>query len=226
MLTTIKALFSKQEVAIFRQHLDTARWQDGRNTAGSQASLVKNNTQLDPQAELSTKLSQEILRRLGHNPVFMAAALADKIYPPKFNCYENGGHYGLHVDSSVMPMPNTSELLRSDLSATVFLSEPNEYKGGVLSIETDFGAQEVKLEAGDMVLYPSSSLHQVTAVTEGKRISAFFWIQSMVRDNTQRTMLFDLDQSIQSLSHKLGTDDEEVLRLSQLYHNLLRQWAL
>ncbi len=159
-------------------------------------------------------------------PQVYALALADKIYPPKFNCYRDGGCYGTHVDSAIMTLPGSHDLLRTDLSASLFFEEPESYEGGILSVETEFGVQEVKLNADDMVLYPSSSLHQVTPVTQGQRVCAFFWIQSMVRDHSSRTMLYDLDQSIQTLTIELGADHDEVLRLSSVYHNLLRTWAM
>lgn len=226
MLLVIEQIFDSNEVRVFREHLDSAQWQDGKLTAGTQAINIKSNQQLDGNSELTQTLGNEILKRLGQHPQFVSAALADKIYPPKFNNYHDGGCYGTHVDSAVMTMPSSNELLRTDLSATLFFSEPDDYDGGVLTIETEFGAQEVKLNAGDMILYPSSSLHQVTPVTKGQRVSAFFWIQSMVRDHSQRSMLYDFDQSIQQLTTKLGVDDPEVLRLSSVYHNLLRSWAL
>lgn len=226
MLLIIEQVFNQQEVDLFRKHLDAAQWQEGKLTAGSQALNVKTNQQLDDSSELTQRLSDEILKRLGQHPQFISATLADKIYPPKFNRYSDGTHYGVHVDSAIMTLPGSKELLRTDLSATLFFSNPEDYQGGVLSIETEFGAQEVKLNAGDLVLYPSSSLHQVTAVTSGQRISAFFWIQSMVRDYGQRAMLYDLDQSIQALTTQLGSNHSEVLRLSSVYHNLLRNWAL
>lgn len=225
MLLVIEQIFTPDEVAIFRQHLDTGQWTDGKLSAGSHAQQVKTNLQLDDSSELCQNLGQEILKRLGQQPEFLAAALADKIYPPKFNNYQNGGHYGIHVDSAIMTLPNSGELLRTDLSATLFFSNPDEYDGGILSIDTEFGVQEVKLNAGDLVLYPSSSLHQVTPVTRGQRVCAFFWIQSMVRDHNQRTMLYDLDQSIQNLGGTLGSDHNDVLRLSSIYHNLMRSWA-
>ena len=226
MLLVIEQIFDCNEVRVFREHLDSAQWQDGKLTAGTQAINIKRNQQLDGNSELTQTLGNEILKRLGQHPQFISAALADKIYPPKFNNYHDGGCYGTHVDSAVMTIPSSNELLRTDLSATLFFSEPDDYDGGVLTIETEFGAQEVKLNAGDMVLYPSSSLHQVTPVTKGQRVSAFFWIQSMVRDHSQRSMLYDFDQSIQQLTTKLGVDDPDVLRLSSIYHNLLRSWAL
>ncbi|MAZ88641.1 MAG: Fe2+-dependent dioxygenase [Cellvibrionaceae bacterium] len=225
MLLVIEQIFDADEVQLFRQHLNNGNWQDGKLSAGSQAIQVKTNQQLEDQSETSLTLGNEILKRLGQHPQFVSAALADKIYPPKFNRYQNGGHYGTHVDSAIMALPNSGDLLRTDLSATLFFSNPEDYDGGVLSIDTEFGVQEVKLNAGDLVLYPSNSLHQVTAVTRGQRLAAFFWIQSMVREHGQRSMLYDLDQSIQNLSTSLGNDDSEVLRLSAVYHNLLRTWA-
>lgn len=225
MLLVIEQVFNADEVQLFQQHLNNADWQDGKLSAGSQAIQVKTNQQLEDHSDTCLALGREILTRLGQHPQIVSASLADKIYPPKFNRYQNGGHYGTHVDSAIMTMPDTGELLRTDLSATLFFSNPDEYDGGVLSIDTEFGAQEVKLNAGDLVLYPSSSLHQVTPVTRGQRVSAFFWVQSMVREHGQRSMLYDLDQSIQALTATLGSGDKEVLRLSAVYHNLLRTWA-
>jgi len=225
MLITIEQVFSQSEVTQIRQHLDQGNWISGNQSAGQQASIVKQNLQLDDTTELSKTLSNEVLKRLGSHPTFLSASLADKIYPPKFNHYQNSGHYGLHVDSAVMTHPYSGEQLRTDLSATLFLSGPSEYEGGELLIETEFGAQEVKLNAGDLILYPSSSLHQVTPVTSGDRICAFFWVQSLVRDNSQRTILYELDNQIQSLSKILSESNDEVLSLTHIYHNLLRQWA-
>jgi PKHD-type hydroxylase len=226
MLVVIEKLFAADEAVVLRQHLDGASWQDGRLTAGGQAKKSKVNQQLDDSSELAKTLGEEILNRLSQNPQFCSAALAEKIYPPKFNRYHNGGYYGTHADSAVMSLPGTGELMRTDLSATLFLSEPDSYQGGELCIETEFGVQEVKLAAGDLVLYPSSSLHQVTPVVRGSRVCAFFWIQSMVRGHEQRAMLYDLDQSIQGVSDALGGDHNEVLRLTSVYHNLVRHWCL
>ena len=169
---------------------------------------------------LAIELGQAILKRLGNHPQFISAALADKIYPPKFNLYQGGGHYGVHVDAAVMRAG--TETIRTDLSATLFLNEPEEYDGGELTIEGPFGAQAVKLAAGDMVLYPSSSLHQVTPVTRGFRLACFFWMQSMVRDEGERALLYDLDQSIQRLTAGGGA---EIDQMTHIYHNLLRRWA-
>ena len=169
-------------------------------------------------------LGQVITQAVKQHPLFVSATLPHTVFPPRFNCYQDGGHYGLHIDGSVMTLPD-GRLMRSDVSATLFLSDADEYEGGELSIETQFGAQEVKLNAGDIIVYPSSSLHEVKPVTQGKRIASFFWVQSMVADPTQREQLFELDQSIQILTAQRGRDDNEVRRLSGLYHNLLRGWA-
>jgi PKHD-type hydroxylase len=201
MLITIDDVLSKDEVAQFRAWMARAEWQDGAATGGSQARRVKHNLQLDDNAEPAISLGQHILRSLAANPLFVSAALPRKIYPPKFNRYEGGGSYGTHVDSAVMQLPGSGQSLRSDLSATLFLAEPDEYEGGELEIETEFGVQEVKLEAGSLVLYPSSSLHRVTPVTSGARLASFFWIESLVGDDGERSMLFDLDQAISSALH-------------------------
>lgn len=226
MLITIENVLSKDEVRSFRARLDQGDWQEGTRTAGTLARNVKQNQQLADGAELAVSLGQHILRRLGQVPLFISAALPNKIYPPKFNRYADGGTYGVHVDSAVMQIPGTSQSMRSDLSATLFLSEPDEYDGGELEIEDAFGAQAVKLEAGDLVLYPSSSLHRVTPVTRGARVASFFWIESLVRDDGARTLLFDLDQAIQGLTLKVAADDAHLLKLTGTYHNLLRRWTI
>lgn len=226
MLIPIERVLSKEEVAQFRAHLDTADWQDGLKTAGTLARSVKRNQQLQDGSELALNLGNHILRKLGSHPPFISAALPDKIYPPKFNRYADGGTYGAHVDSALMQVPGTNITVRSDLSATLFLSEPDEYDGGELEIEGPFGVQAVKLEAGDMVLYPSSSLHRVTPVTGGARIASFFWIQSLVADEGERALLFDLDRAIQGLTPTLPADDGHLLKLTGVYHNLLRRWAV
>jgi PKHD-type hydroxylase len=225
MLIVIEQVLDRDEVAAFRELLDGAAWIDGAQTAGSRSVAVKQNLQLDRADPLGAELGKTILRKLGHNPLFISASLAETIFPPMFNLYQNGGHYGTHVDSALMRMPEANRTIRSDLSATIFLSEPGDYDGGELVIEDAYGGQGVKLAAGDMVLYPSSSLHQVTPVTRGQRVSAILWLQSAVADAQARSMLFDLDQSIQSLSAGRGKDDPEVDRLIHVYHNLLRRWA-
>lgn len=225
MLITIPKVLTADEVRQFRAHLDKASWQDGISTAGSIARHVKKNQQLDDTREPAISLGNHILRVLAQHPTFISAALPDKIYPPKFNRYRETETYGVHVDAALMQIPGSHLTLRTDLSATLFLAEPDEYEGGELTIETQYGAQTVKLAAGDMVLYPSTSLHRVAPVTRGTRLASFFWIQSMVPDSQQRQILFDLDQSIQQLSVELSTSHGEVVRLSGIYHNLMRQWA-
>lgn len=224
MLTILEKVLDPATVLRFREALDRADWEDGLRSAGSLAGRVKQNRQLPEDSATARELGQHILRVLGGHPLFMSAALPDRIYPPRFNLYSGGGHYGAHVDNAVMLVGPERRVLRSDLSATLFLCNPADYDGGELTIETSFGAQSVKLAAGDMVLYPSSSLHRVTPVTRGARVCAFFWIQSMVRDDGERTLLFDLDQSIQALT-AANAAPEALLPLTGIYHNLLRRWA-
>ena len=225
MLIPIEGVLDKSVVRSFREQLDCAEWQDGLRTAGTLARAVKRNLQIEDRAEPAASLGKHILRKLAANPQFISAALPNRIYPPKFNRYQDGGQYGTHVDSALMEVPGTGVTVRSDLSATLFLSEPDEYDGGELEIEGPFGIQAVKLEAGDLVLYPSSSLHRVTPVTRGARVASFFWIQSHVADEGARTMLYDLDQAIQDLSRVHAPDDARLLKLTGVYHNLLRRWA-
>jgi PKHD-type hydroxylase len=225
MLITIEKVLSKDEVRSIRHRLDAAAWRDGIDSAGTLARKQKRNHQLDENDELAVALGNEILRKLGNNALFVSAALPNKIYPPRFNRYADNGEYGPHVDSAVMRIPGTNVVLRSDLSATLFLSEPDEYDGGELEIETSVGAQVVKLEAGDMVVYPSTTLHRVTPVTRGARMASFFWVESLVANETNRTLLFDLDQAIQGLSANPSPDHDNILKLSAVYHNLLRGWT-
>ena len=225
MLIPIENVLSKDEVLHFRQQLAAADWQDGAMTAGTLARSAKTNLQLEDGSALAVALGNHILRKLGNHPAFISAALPHRIFPPKFNCYRNGGAYGLHVDSALMAVGGTELTVRSDLSATLFLSEPDEYDGGELQIDGPFGVQAVKLGAGDMVLYPSSSLHQVTPVIRGERIASFFWIQSMVQQQEDRTLLFDLDRAIQGLTPD-STTRPDLITLTQVYHNLLRRWAV
>ena len=225
MLIPIESVLDKAAAADWLARLRAADWVDGRNTAGSLAINVKDNLQLDDNHVVSQQLRQDLLERLGRHPEFISAALPHRVYPPRFNCYQGGGAYGLHVDGSIMHLPDNTPM-RTDLSATLFLTEPEEYEGGELMIETEYGAQSVKLGAGDMVLYPATSLHQVMPVTKGTRIASFFWIESMVRDAQARDMLFDLDRTVQVLTLERGAKDEQVSQLNGLYHNLLRRWAL
>ena len=225
MMIIIDDLLNAETVVQFRQQLAAADWIDGRATAGSLSGMVKSNEQVDDACPTGRALRAQLLRAVNAHPRVTSAALPNRIYPPRFNRYRDGGHFGIHVDGSLMRHIDDPALLRSDVSATVFLSEPHEYDGGELTIETDFGAHAVKLPAGSMVLYPSSSLHQVTPVTRGARIAAFFWIQSLVRDPGERALLFDLDQTIQQLRVDLPGDDARVVALTGTYHNLLRRWA-
>lgn len=225
MLISIDQVLTKDEVRQFRQELDASDWNDGVATAGTLAKSVKRNQQVADGSALAVRLGQHILRRLAATPLFISAALPRTIYPPKFNRYADGGTYGAHVDSALMFLPGSSQQMRTDLSATLFLAEPEEYDGGELEVEGPFGVQAVKLGAGDMVLYPSTSLHRVTPVTRGARVASFFWIESLVPDEGERTLLFDLDQSIQQMTPLVAPDDMRLLQLTGVYHNLLRRWA-
>ena len=225
MLTVIKQLLSADEVAQFRKHLDTAPWQDGLKTAGTLAKSVKQNQQLEETSDLAISLGNHILRKLAVHDGFTAFALPSKIYPPRFNRYAGGGTYGMHVDRALMPVAGSPVTVRGDISATLFLSAPDEYEGGVLEIEAPTGHQSVKLPAGDIVLYPSGALHRVTPVTRGARIASFFWVESFVGDPARRALLFDLDQAIQGVTPSLPADDPHLLKLTAVYHNLLRGWS-
>ncbi len=228
MLLHIPGILSAEEVARFRRELASAEWTDGRETVGVQGAQVKRNLQLPDTSPLKQQLGQAVLNALARSPLYFAAALPLRTVPPRFNRYEGGGHYGFHVDGSVMTVGGGEGQLpvsvRSDLSCTLFLSEPEEYEGGELIVHDTYGEHEVKLPAGDLILYPSSSLHRVAPVTQGARIASFFWVQSLVRDGQQRQMLFELDGAIQSLTQS-GADREALLRLTNVYHNLLRGWA-
>ncbi len=225
MLIPLHTVLTKDHVRHFRETLRPGPWLDGKRTAGLQASSVKRNQQLDDRSEPAAELRQQLLTLLGRHQLFVSAALPHRILPPQFSRHCTGHRYGTHVDNAVMPTGDPDRILRTDLSATLFLSRPDEYDGGELSIETTYGAQEIKLDAGDMILYPSGSLHRVAPVTRGTRICALVWIQSMVRDSHRRALLFDLDQSIQALTRKRGDTDKEVQRLTGVYHNLVRMWA-
>lgn len=226
MLTIIENVVDRDRLNSIRSALQDGDWQSGQASAGSVSSLVKNNRQLNESDALALKLGDQILALIQTHPVFISAALPAKIYPPKFNRYGPGETYGIHVDSAIMRSSRRQDMVRTDLSATLFFTDPDEYEGGELVIETKFGAQAVKLPAGDLVLYPASSLHQVTPVVSGTRTSSFFWIQSMVRDDTERAHLFDLDQTIQSLRKDISDEDPRLVSLTGLYHNLLRRWSI
>jgi PKHD-type hydroxylase len=227
MLLCVSNVLSKSDVAEFRHIMDAAEWEDGRSTAGAQSAMVKRNEQLPPDGEVARKLGQRIISALTKNPRFLSAAIPLQIFPPLFNRYAAAGghHFGIHVDNAVRGDPLTGLRIRTDLSVTLFLAEPEDYDGGELVVEDTYGSHEVKLPAGDAVLYPSSSLHMVTPVTRGARVASFFWLQSMIRDAHVRSMIFDLDTAIQGLAARLGTDDPETVKLTGIYHNLIRYWA-
>ena len=227
MLVCISGVLSKADVAEFRRSMDAHDWEDGRSTAGAQSALVKQNQQLPPDSELSRALGNRIISALTANPRFLSAAIPLRIFPPLFNRYASaqGHHFGIHVDNAVRGDYLTGLRIRTDLSATLFLAEPDEYDGGELVIEDTYGSHDVKLPAGDLVLYPASSLHMVRPVTRGTRVASFFWLQSMIRDQHARSMIFDLDSAIQRLVERLGRDDPETVKLTGIYHNLIRYWV-
>ncbi|MCU4359873.1 MULTISPECIES: Fe2+-dependent dioxygenase [Acinetobacter] len=225
MIHHIPNVLSKEQVQYFRNEMDKIEWVNGKVTAGTLSATVKRNQQLPEDHPLTHHLSNIILEALGTHPLFLSAAIPLDIIPPLFNRYENQESFGFHVDNSIRRIRGTNERLRTDLSCTLFLSEPEEYEGGDLVVEDTYGYHEVKLPAGDMILYPSTSLHEVTTVTSGCRIASFFWVQSMVRDDAERHMLFNLDQTVQNLRMQLGDNHSEVMKLTNLYHNLMRKWA-
>ena len=205
--------------------MDKAEWVDGRVTAGSQSGSVKHNNQLPEGSPGANQLGELVLEALSRAPLFISAAIPLKIFPPLFNRYVVGQHFGTHVDGAIRAVPGTPVRIRTDLSVTLFLAEPEEYDGGELTVEDHYGMHEVKLPAGDMVLYPSTSLHHVKPVTRGVRVASFFWLQSMIREDSARALLFDLDQTIQELCAERGMEDPACVRLTGIYHNLIRYWA-
>lgn len=226
MLLHIPDLLTRDELATLRRSLDSADWTDGRETVGKQGARVKRNEQLADASPVKRELGRIVLAALERNPLYFAAALPLRTVPPRFNRYQGGGEYGFHVDGSVMRLGDADHRIhvRSDISCTLFLCEPDEYDGGELIVSDTYGEHEVKLPAGDMVVYPSSSLHKVMPVTRGARLASFFWVQSMVRDDAQRRLLFEMDASIESLrNHEANA--AAVLQLTGIYHNLLRRWA-
>jgi PKHD-type hydroxylase len=224
MLLPIPDVLTADEVAQFRAALARADWADGRVTAGPQAAQVKNNLQLTEDHPVARELGEIVLRKLARNPQFTSAALPLKVFPPLFNRYEGGGNFGMHIDTAVRYTSLPPHRVRTDLSATLFLASPEEYDGGELTVEDTYGVHKVKLPAGHLILYPSSSLHEVKPVTRGARIGAFFWVQSMVRDDAKRAMLFDMDNAIQRLNRDVPNHPSAV-QLTGVYHNLLRTWA-
>ena len=224
MLLHVPEVLSPAQVTELRRRLDDTPWVDGRATVGEQGAQVKRNRQLDEFSPVGQALGRVVLQALLAHPLYMSAALPLRHMPPLFNRYEGGEHYGLHVDGAIRSVPGTTLQMRTDLSCTLFLSAPDDYAGGELEIVDTYGTHSVRLPAGDLVLYPSSSLHRVHPVTRGVRVASFFWVQSLVRDDGRRTLLFDLDQNIQALREQVG-DNAAVVGLTGHYHNLLRQWA-
>jgi PKHD-type hydroxylase len=224
-MIAIPDLLSPDELTRLRGIIDAAEWVDGNVTSGPQSALAKNNEQLPEGSPAAKEAGALVLDALGRSPLFFAAALPLKVFPPLFNRYGEGQTFGTHVDNAIRVQRGTEFRIRSDLSMTVFLEDPAAYDGGELVVEDPFGAQQVKLPAGHAVLYPSSSLHHVTPVTRGTRVASFFWLQSMVRDDNARRILFDLDRAVQRLTGQLGAADRSVIELTGVYHNLLRTWA-
>jgi PKHD-type hydroxylase len=229
MLIAVPQLFTKEQVTEARGHLLPAEWVDGRVTAGYQAQEVKRNAQIPEGSPAHQTVGEMVLKALARSPRFMSAALPLRVFPPMFNSYAGGQTFGTHVDTAIRQDSRTGQRIRTDLSATLFLTEPEGYDGGELIVEDSYGSHSVKLSAGDLVLYPATSLHRVEPVTRGARVSSFFWVQSMVRDDGRRTMLFDLDTAIQRIAAAVEGQTAEMkesrVQLTGVYHNLLRQWA-
>ena len=225
MLIAIPELLDPAQVARVRAIVDAGEWVDGNATSGPQSALAKKNEQLAEASAAAREAGAIVLDALGKSPLFVAAALPLKVFPPLFNRYAGGQQFGTHVDNAVRLQRGSEFRVRSDLSMTLFLEDPGAYDGGELLVEGQFGVQSVKLPAGHAILYPSSSLHRVEPVTRGRRVASFFWIQSMVRDDGSRRLLFEMDQAVQRLVGTLGHEDRSVIELTGVYHNLLRRWA-
>jgi len=223
MLLSIPDILTKEQLVEARRVLEQAEWVDGRVTAGYQSAIAKDNMQVREGDPAAVKVGEMILEALGKSRLFMSAALPLKVFPPLFNRYQNGQSFGTHVDNAIRQVPGTPYKIRTDLSATLFLNGPDEYEGGELVVEDTYGVQRIKLSAGHLVLYPSTSLHHVRPVTRGTRLASFFWVQSMVRDDTRRSILFDLDLGIQRLER--DPSHPSVVQLTGVYHNLLRHWS-
>jgi len=224
MMLHVPNVLTLDQVADLRRRLDATDWVDGRETVGPQGALVKRNRQLPESSPVSRELGAIVLNALAAQPLYFSAALPLRTVPPLFNRYEGGEHYGDHIDGSVRSVPGTNLRLRTDISCTLFLTQPEAYDGGELVVVDSYGTHEVKLPAGDLIVYPASSVHRVEPVTRGARVCSFFWVQSMVRDDWRRSMLFELDRNIQSLRQRVG-DGPEIVGLTGHYHNLLRQWS-
>jgi len=225
MIHHIPNVLSKEQVQYFREEMNKIEWVDGKVTAGTLSATVKQNQQLPEDHPLTHHLSNIILESLGQHPLFLSAAVPLDIIPPLFNRYENNEAFGFHVDNSIRLIRGTTEQIRTDLSCTLFLSEPEEYDGGELVIEDTYGYHEVKLPAGDVVLYPATSLHEVSSITRGTRFASFFWVQSLIRDDNKRHLLFTLDESVRNLRMQHGDHYPEVMKLTNIYHNLMRMWS-
>jgi PKHD-type hydroxylase len=225
VLICIPDILSKSEVADFRRLMAAETWEDGRSTAGAQSAEVKQNNQLPPDGETSRALGRRVISALTANTLFISAAVPLHIFPPLFNRYVPGQFFGEHVDNCIRGDNLTGMRIRTDLSATLFLSEPDEYDGGELIIDDYYGSHRVKLPAGHLVLYPATSLHMITPITRGERVGSFFWIQSMIKDAHARRLTFDMDNALQELVARLGRNDPEVRKLTNIYHNLIRYWA-
>ncbi len=224
MLITIPDVLDAQQLGDCRRALEQAQWEDGKTTAGYLAQHSKSNLQLPLDHPVAKQVGEFLMHVLGQNSQFIAAALPQRVLPPRFNRYEGGGQYGNHIDNAIFTLPGSNQRLRTDVSSTLFFSDPDEYEGGELIIEDVYGTQTIKLPAGHMVVYPGTSLHRVTPVTAGTRFASFFWTQSMIRHAHQRKLLWELDQSIQDLA-RAGASTEQLSRLTGVYHNLLREWA-
>ena len=224
MLLPIPGVLTADQVAHARRLLEAAEWVDGKVTAGHQSAKAKDNAQIPENHPAAREVGEMILAALGQNSLFISAALPSRVFPPLFNRYSGGQAFGTHVDNAIRQVGSTGHRIRTDLSATLFFAGPEEYDGGELVVEDTFGTHEVKLPPGHLILYPSTSLHHVNPVTRGTRLCSFFWIQSMVRDDGQRTLLFDLDSAIQGIAHATP-DHPATVPLTGVYHNLLRQWV-
>ena len=224
MLLTVPDVLNSEQISKALQVMEQAPWVDGKVTAGHQSAKAKDNLQIPEGHPAAQQLGDMILSALGSNLLFLAAALPQRIFPPLFNRYSGGQSFGTHVDNAIRRIKGTGQAIRTDISATLFLVEPDQYDGGELCVEDTYGVKSVKLPAGHMVLYPATSLHHVRPVTRGARVCSFFWIQSMIRDDTQRSILFDLDLAIQRLNRE-SPDHPVAVQLTGVYHNLLRQWA-
>jgi PKHD-type hydroxylase len=224
MLIHIPGVFSRDEVGRIREALEQADWADGKITAGHQSAKAKHNLQLPESHPLSKEIGAALLERLWSHPLFMSAALPNKVFPPLLNCYRAGDNFGFHIDNAVRQARGNPERVRTDLSTTLFFSNPEDYDGGELVIQDTFGTREIKLAAGDLVLYPGTSLHKVNPVTRGVRYAAFFWTQSLVREDAQRALLFEMDTAIQRLTQDVP-DHPSLIQLTGTYHNLLRRWV-